>query len=74
MTTIPDGESCAQCRYYVDDVSECRRNPPSVWLATAVYRSASAEHKQRVEVSWPAVKPGDWCGEFGKIKPVAVEQ
>ena len=72
MANLPDGESCAQCRYFIDAVSECRRNPPSVWLATASYREASRAHAARVTVTWPTVKPSEWCGEFGKIKPATI--
>lgn len=68
MANLPDDESCAQCRYFINDVSECRRNPPSVWLATASYREASRAHSARVNVTWPTVKPDDWCGQFLKVK------
>jgi hypothetical protein len=69
MTTVPDGESCAQCRYFIDSSSTCQRGPPSVWLATASYRQPSAGHKQRVDCAWPTVMPADWCGEFHKVSP-----
>ena len=48
MASIPDDESCAQCRYFIDGASECHRNPPSVMLATASYRSQSLGAKNQV--------------------------
>ena len=72
MANLPDDESCALCRFYINDESECRRHPPSVWLATASYREAGRDKAQRVTVTWPSVKPDDWCGEFLKSKNVIV--
>ena len=68
MTLAPDDQSCAQCRYYLAPPGGggfCHRNPPSVWLPTAEYRQS--DKAQRITVEWPAVRPDDWCGEFGKL-------
>lgn len=42
---------CAECKFYNDNQSECRRYAPS-----------PAEGDKKAH--WPTVASDDWCGEF----------
>ncbi len=44
-------ETCSHCRFFRDELSECRRNAP-----------VPAGHRQIAQ--WPKVKVNDGCGEF----------
>ena len=43
--------SCAQCKFFQTEQSECRRYAPS-----------PAEGDKKAH--WPTVATSDWCGEF----------
>ena len=43
--------SCAQCKFFQNEQSECRRYAPS-----------PAEGDKKAH--WPTVAKSDWCGEF----------
>lgn len=59
---IPDGESCAGCRFFVledlpmygNDFGACRRNPPT---------------SDQALMSARPVPPTYWCGEFQPSPP-----
>ena len=65
MTTQPHPEqpvapapppSCSSCAYYV--TGECHRHAPGA----VTY--ATGGDKRVVDIAWPKVEPGDWCGDY----------
>ena len=53
VRAAPEGESCADCRFFLGDVDDtngtgqCHRNAPSPMAS-----------------GWPVVLGSDWCGEY----------
>jgi ribosomal protein L32 len=51
-------ELCAYCRFYRNE-GECRRNAPQ-----ATFQNDTQSRRATFQLTWPRVKPGDWCGEW----------
>ena len=49
--------SCADCKYFDTDNSECRRYP-------SIGKNLVTGDSTYFEGQWPYVASNDWCGEF----------
>lgn len=71
-------ECCGNCRFYVADEEQCRRNPPAVNLSYTLLRGLRALYSGNRDPEgetcgsvcgeWPKVLADEWCGEFRPIE------
>lgn len=52
-------ERCAECKFYVPGIGECRRRSP----VTDTYVLPGPKYNDHIS-RWPQVSSYDWCGDF----------
>ena len=62
---------CGNCEFYHTedqggDAGQCRFNAPLPTLKSAMM---SEKFFKEAALTWPNVKPGDWCGQYKEKKP-----
>lgn len=63
MSKAPYG-TCGNCRFYHEEISNCRRNAPSGHLDPGRIASSSFGR------NWAVVSSDDWCGEWMSLTDI----